>query len=195
MYFILRQSNGRQTTSRGSHRAVHGCAAAHSGFNPQEGHPQLSSRAPAGLWLNSGPTVADEKIGFGICEVVTVPANDELPYVFEVTGGQKLVFSISSSDEVDLVLCEEDAYDDWIDAGFETEQPLEALLVLRHGTKHSLEFMADCDSVLVAILINTAEQFVEAVVAANVLDSIAAQRNSGVSAATCSLKRFFGRWW
>lgn len=173
---------------------MHGCAAAHSGFNPPE-QPQLSLRALAEPRLNSGPTISDEKIGFGICEVVTVPATDELPYVFEVTGGQKLVFSVSSSDEVDLVLCEEDAYDDWIDAGLETERPLEALLVLRHGTKHSLEFMAERDSVLVAILINTAEQFVEAVVAANVLDSMAAQRNSGVPAATRSIKRFFDRWW
>jgi hypothetical protein len=91
------------------------------------------------------------------------------------------------------VLCEEDAYDDWIDAGLETERPLEALLVLRQGTKHSLEFMTERDSVLVAILINTAEQFVEAVVAANVLDSMAAPRNSGVPATTRPTKRFL--WW
>ena len=62
-----------------------------------------------------------------------MPPTDELPYVFEISRGQTLFFSISSSHEVDLVLCEEGAYDDWVDAGFETDRPLEALLVCGMG--------------------------------------------------------------
>src|SRR5438128_1351250 len=117
-------------------------------------------------WLDSGPKVA-ENGAFGICEVITVPACDELPYVFEISGGQKLLFSLTSSHELDVVLCDEWAYDDWIDNGFESNNPLEALLILRHGTSHSLEFKPEGNRVLVAILVNSAEQSVDAVVAAN----------------------------
>jgi hypothetical protein len=130
----------------------------------------------AECWLNCGPVASDEKMGFGICEVITVPASDELPYIFEISAGQKLLFSLSCSHDVDLVLCEECAYDDWVDAGFQTDRPLDALLVLRHGTSHSLEFKPESDSVLVAILINAAEQSVESVVAANILDPIVSLR-------------------
>jgi hypothetical protein len=124
----------------------------------------------AGAWLITNLGVADES-GLGICEVITVPPTDELPYVFEISRGQTLFFSISSSHEVDLVLCEEGAYDDWVDAGFETDRPLEALLVLRYGTNHSLEFKPDHDTVLVAILLNYAEEAVQSIVSASILDS------------------------
>ena len=99
-----------------------------------------------------------------------MPPTDELPYVFEISRGQTLFFSISSSHEVDLVLCEEGAYDDWVDAGFETDRPLEALLVLRYGTNRSLEFKPDHDTVLVAILLNYAEEAVQSIVSATISD-------------------------
>ena len=129
-----------------------------------------SDLAWAQPWLNSGRTATDEKIDFGICEVITVPARDELPYVFEISLGQTLFFSISSSHEIDLVLCDESAYDDWVDAGFETDRPLETLLVLRDGTSHSLQFRPDHDTVLVAILLNYAEGAVQSIVSANISD-------------------------
>ena len=119
--------------------------------------------------LNTNSRSADES-GFGICEVITVAPSDELPYVFEINRGQTLYFSLSSSHTVDLVLCEEGAYDDWVDAGFETDCPLEALLVLRHGISHSLEFKPDHDTVLVAILLNYAEGAVQSIVSATVAD-------------------------
>ena len=111
-----------------------------------------------------------DESGLGICEVITVPPSDELPYVFEISRGQTLRFSLSSSHEVDLVLCEESAYDEWVDAGFETDCPLEALLVLRHGTSHSLEFKPDHETVLVVILLNYAEGAVQSIVSAGIAD-------------------------
>ena len=124
-------------------------------------------RAEACLITKSRP--ADES-GFGICEVITVPPSDELPYVFEINRGQTLYFSLSSSHPVDLVLCEESAYDDWVDAGFETDCPLEALLVLRHEISRSLEFKPDHNIVLVAILLNCGEEAVQSIVSATVAD-------------------------
>jgi hypothetical protein len=122
-------------------------------------------------WLTSSSGASDGN-EFGICEVISVPAADELPYLFEISLGQTLLFSLSSSHEVDLVLCEERAYEDWVDSGFETDRPLEALLVLRHGTSHSLEFKPDHNTVLVAILLNYAEEAVESVVSAIILDQL-----------------------
>jgi hypothetical protein len=124
-------------------------------------------RAEACLITNLRP--ADES-EFGICEVITVPPSDELPYVFEISRGQTLYFSLSSSHAIDLVLCEESAYDDWVDAGFETDCPLEALLVLRHGISHSLEFKPDHDTVLVAILLNYSDRAVQSIVSAAIAD-------------------------
>jgi hypothetical protein len=122
-------------------------------------------------WLSPEPFPPVEHLAFGICEVISVGACDELPYVFEVSGGQRLSFSLSASHEVDLVLCDERAYDEWVDAGLQTEHPLDPILMLRHACYHSLEFKPEQDTTLIAIIINLADQPVQSVVAANVLDS------------------------
>lgn len=110
-------------------------------------------------------------IPIGICEVISVEASDELPYVFEIGAGQRLSFSVSSSHEIDLVLCDELAYDDWVDGGLESEHPARTILALRHACQHSLEFGTDQDGAIIAILINLADCPVQAIVAANVLNS------------------------
>lgn len=102
----------------------------------------------------------------GICEVISVDSCDELPYVFEVSTNQKLSFSLSASHEVDLVLCSENAYDEWVDEGLQSEHPSDCILVLRHGCQHSMEFRPDEPTTLVAIIINLSEQPVQSVVAA-----------------------------
>ena len=79
-----------------------------------------------------------EQVAFGICEVISVGECDELPYIFEIVGGQKLSFSLTASHEVDLVLCDEGAYDEWVDAGLPTQHPEEALLTLRHACPSAL---------------------------------------------------------
>ena len=107
----------------------------------------------------------------GICEVIGVEASDELPYVFEISAGERLSFCLSATHEVDLVLCDEPAYDEWVDGGFQSEHPANPILMLRHGCQHSLEFRTDQDATLIAILINLADRPVQAVVAATVLDS------------------------
>ena len=91
-------------------------------------------------WVSEETLAAGQHLAFGICEVISVGAFDELPYVFEINGGQKLSFSLTASHEVDLVLCDENAYDGWVDAGLQTEHPADAILTLRHACQHSLEF-------------------------------------------------------
>ena len=122
-------------------------------------------------WVSPEAIPSGQHLAFGICEVISVGACDELPYVFEISGGQKLSFSLTASHEVDLVLCDESAYDDWVDAGLQTQHPKEALLTLRHACQHSLEFRPEQDTTLIAIIINLADCPVQSVVAANVLDS------------------------
>lgn len=118
-----------------------------------------------------GPGQVTEHQAFGICEVISVGACDELPYVFEISGGQRLSFSLSASHEVDLVLCDERAYDEWVDSGLTNEHPLEAILMLRHDCHHSLEYRTEQDTTLVAIIVNLADRAVQSIVAANVVDS------------------------
>lgn len=122
-------------------------------------------------WVSAESLAAEQQVAFGICEVVSVSACDELPYVFEISGGQKLSFSLTASHEVDLVVCDEGAYDDWVDGGLQTQHPEEAILTLRHACQHSLEFRPEQDTTLIAIIINLADCPVQSVVAANVLDS------------------------
>src|SRR4051794_16534185 len=105
-------------------------------------------------WVSAESIAAEHHLAFGICEVVSVGACDELPYVFEISGGQKLLFSLTACHEVDLVLCDEVAYDAWVDGGLQTEHPEEALLTLRRACKHSLDFRPEQDTTLIAIIIN-----------------------------------------
>ena len=122
-------------------------------------------------WVFEESLAAGQHLAFGICEVIGVGPCDELPYVFEISGGQKLSFSLTASHEVDLVLCDESAYDDWVDDGLQTEHPANAILTLCHACQHSLEFRPELDTTLIAIIINLADRPVQSVVAANVLDS------------------------
>ena len=122
-------------------------------------------------WVSPESTPFGQELAFGICEVVSVGPWDELPYVFEISGNQKLSFSLTASHEVDLVLCDESGYDDWVDGGLQTEHPVDAILNLRHSCQHSLEFRPEQDTTLIVIIINLADRPVQSVVAASVLDS------------------------
>ena len=118
-------------------------------------------------WLELEQPLFDDAVAPGICEVVSVGPCDELPYVFELTGGQKLSFSLTASHEVDLVLCDEDAYDEWVDGGLQTEHPVCCILALRHACQHSMEFRPNEDATVIVIIINIADRPVQSVVAAH----------------------------
>ena len=115
----------------------------------------------------------DDAVAPGICEVVSVGPCDELPYVFEINGGQKLSFSLTASDEVDLVLCDEGAYDEWVDGGLQTEHPAHCILALRHACQHAIEFRPECDMMLIAIIINLSDCPVQSAVAAKLSTEVA----------------------
>ncbi len=121
----------------------------------------------------SGAAATEPELAFNICEVVSVDGCDELPYVFEISETQTLSFSLTASHEVDLVLCDESGYDDWVDGGFQSTHPQNALLALHHSSQHSLEFRPEQDTTLIAIIINLEDGPVQSVVAANVLSSAA----------------------
>ena len=123
------------------------------------------------LGISEESAAAGQHLALGICEVISVGPCDELPYVFEISGGQKLTFSVTASHEVDLVLCDESTYDAWVDGGLQTEHPANAMVTLRHARQHSLEFRPKQDTTLIAIIINLADRAVQSIVAANVLDS------------------------
>src|SRR5262245_52136489 len=93
----------------------------------------------------------------GVCEVVSVPASDELPYFFEMKAGQRLVMSLSASAEIDVVLCKESAYDDWIDSGMRSEHPSNAILMSRLSQRHSFEYRAPQNGNFLVVLINLSD--------------------------------------
>ena len=117
-----------------------------------------------------GDNLIDD-LALGICEVVSVEAYDELPYVFELEAGERLSFSLTSSHEVDLVLCDECAYDEWVDSGLRSQHPPSAMLTLRHAANHSLMFRTPKALTLIAVIINLESLAVHSAVSARTIAS------------------------
>jgi hypothetical protein len=90
----------------------------------------------------------------GICELVTVPACDELPYVFELKRGERLAFSLAATANISVVLCDEPAYDEWLDSGLRSEVPADCYVVSRETKRHALSFVAPLKGVFLVVLVN-----------------------------------------
>lgn len=99
-----------------------------------------SAKAPA-------PQLAE-----GIVEVLTIGAFDELPWLFEMEKGGKLSISLMANQAVDIVVCSEADYDEWIDSGAESDRPAFGFLESNRSACHALQFRSP-ESGLVAILV------------------------------------------
>jgi hypothetical protein len=99
----------------------------------------------------------------GICEVITVPAMDELPYVFELQAGETLNATITSEQQFDLMLCNDAVYDAWIDSGMPTPLPHSYHLIQTGRSTHTVSFQPVQRGHYVLLLVNPSEEPIEVV--------------------------------
>lgn len=97
----------------------------------------------------------------GICEVITVPAMDELPYAFEIQAGETLNANITSEHPFDLMLCDNDAYDAWIDGGMSTPLPYPCHLIQTDRSTHTVSFKPAERGHYILLLLNPSEEPIE----------------------------------
>ena len=67
------------------------------------------------------PDHAEKTLFPFICEAITLPAYDEIPYVFDLEEREYLEFTLRSDIPVDVLLCNASDYDRWVDSGYDPE--------------------------------------------------------------------------
>jgi hypothetical protein len=92
-----------------------------------------------------------------ICEAITLPAYDELPYVFELEQGELLEFTLRSDVPVDLLLCDAADYDKWVDSGYDPENALQVHLEAEDVLAYTLRFTAPLAGEYAVLLMNWTE--------------------------------------
>src|SRR5262252_1873890 len=75
--------------------------------------------APTGVRIT--PAHAEETLFPFICEAITLPAYDEIPYVFDLEEREYLEFTLRSDTPVDVLVCNMADYERWIDSGYDPE--------------------------------------------------------------------------
>jgi hypothetical protein len=101
-------------------------------------------------------TVEKAAAGF-ICEAITLPAYDELPYMFELEQGELLEFTLRSDIPVDVLLCDASDYDRWVDSGYDPEIALSVHLEAEDVLAYTLRFTAPIPGEYAVLLMNWTE--------------------------------------
>jgi hypothetical protein len=113
--------------------------------------PRRARRNEArGLRLRNAPSAL-------ICEAITLPAYDELPYVFDLEQGELLEFTLRSDVPVDLLLCDAADYDKWVDSGYDPETALQVHLEAEDVLAYTLRFTAPLAGEYAVLLMNWTE--------------------------------------
>jgi hypothetical protein len=92
-----------------------------------------------------------------ICEAITLPAYDELPYIFELRRNEPLEFTLRSDTPVDVLLCSAADYELWVDSGYDPETALLVHLEAEDVLAHTLRFIAPSDGEYAVVLMNWTE--------------------------------------
>ena len=114
--------------------------------------------APAAVKANlrtPGP-VRERSLPF-ICEAITLPAYDELPYVFDLEQNEYLEFTLRSDTPVDVLLCGMADYERWIDSGYDPEIALLVHLEAEDVLAYTLRFTAPKAGEYAVLLMNWTE--------------------------------------
>ena len=106
-------------------------------------------------WLTSETVV--KRICALICEAITLPAYDELPYIFDLEQGELLEFTLRSDVPVDILLCNASDYDRWVDSGYDPEVGLLVHLEAEDVLSHTLRFTAILPGEYAVLLMNWTE--------------------------------------
>ena len=92
-----------------------------------------------------------------ICEAITLAAYDELPYIFDLEKDELLEFSLRSDIPIDVLLCNADDYDRWVDSGYDPEIALSVHLEAEDVMAHALRFTAPLAGEYAVLLMNWTE--------------------------------------
>ena len=92
-----------------------------------------------------------------ICEAITLPAYDELPYIFDLEAGELLEFTLRSDIPVDVLLCDASDYDRWVDSGYDPEIALLVHLEAEDVLAHTLRFTSPFPGEYAVLLMNWTE--------------------------------------
>ena len=85
---------------------------------------------------------AGKKPAAFICELITLPAYEEIPYIFDLERFELLEFTLRSDVPVDVLLCNATDYDHWVDSGYDPEIGLLVHLEAEDVLAHTLRFRA-----------------------------------------------------
>ena len=97
---------------------------------------------------------ADKKPAAFICEAITLPAYDEIPYIFDLERFELLEFTVRSDVPVDVLLCNATDYDHWVDSGYDPEIGLLVHLEAEDVLAHTLRFRALAAGEYAVLLMN-----------------------------------------
>jgi hypothetical protein len=117
----------------------------------------VSAARPAKVSRRAPDAVRRTPLPF-ICEAVTLSANEELPYVFELQQNELLEFTLRSDTPVDVLLSNMADYERWIDSGYDPEIALLVHLEAEDVLAHSLRFTAPQAGEYAVLLMNWTER-------------------------------------
>jgi hypothetical protein len=89
-----------------------------------------------------------------ICEAITLPPYDEIPYIFDLEQFELLEFTLGSDVPVDFQLCNATDYDQWVDSGYDPEIGLLVHLEAEDVLAHTLRFRALAPGEYAVLLMN-----------------------------------------
>ncbi len=104
----------------------------------------------------------------GICEVITLPPCDELPYAFELEAGQILNVTVTSESPFELLLCDDSVYEDWMDRGSPTQLPEPIHLYQPRQETHTLKFVPPVRGHYILMLVNPWSEPIDAAFTAKI---------------------------
>ena len=93
-----------------------------------------------------------------VCEAITLPPYDEIPYVFELEQREQLEFTLRSDIPVDVLLCNMADYERWIDSGYDPEIALLVHLEAEDVSAYTLRFTAPHAGEYAVLLMNWNER-------------------------------------
>jgi len=92
-----------------------------------------------------------------ICEAITLPAYDEMPYMIELARGELLDFTLRSDVPVDVLLCNSSDYIRWVDSGYDPDAALALHLEAEDVLAYTLRFSAPIAGEYTVLLMNWTE--------------------------------------
>jgi hypothetical protein len=104
-----------------------------------------------------GQYAVERRLLPSICEAITLPAYDEIPYMFELKRNEPFEFAFCSDVPIDVLLCSADDYESWVDSGYDPEIALLVHLEAEDVLAYTLRFIVPQDGEYAVVLMNWTE--------------------------------------